>query len=58
MKEFIPSEKSKKGGDQRESPRRKSEGMKKYDGEVAVIHRGFASRGDTMAAWKSRIKKG
>lgn len=57
LKEFIPSEKSKKSEYQGESPRRKFEEWTKYDGEVPVIYGGSASRGDTMAAWKNYIKK-
>lgn len=57
LKEFIPSEKSEKGENRRTSLRKRIEVKKKDDGEVPVIHRDFAGRGDTMTALKHHIKK-
>lgn len=57
-KEFIPSKKTQKEGDQRTSTRKRTEGNKNYNGEVPVIHLGFASGGDIMATQKDHIKKG
>lgn len=43
LKVFIPFEKTQKEGEKRRSPKRRSKGKNKYDGEVPVIHGGLAN---------------